>query len=121
MVNAGALMSGDYVTMGMDKKVGEALTELRRPGRNKNSISYVYVVEGSRTFAEYSRHEPCGRRQSDRWRDLDQRVMRSHEQRRNVPISSRPSGRDYEFATPARIRATKLARSDALLVARVLY
>jgi magnesium transporter len=49
-VNAGALMSGDYVTMGMDRKVGEALTELRRSGREKNSISYVYVVEGTRTL-----------------------------------------------------------------------
>jgi len=49
-VNAGALMSSDYVTMGMDRKVGDALTELRRSGRERDSISYVYVVEGPKTL-----------------------------------------------------------------------
>ena len=48
-VTAGALMGGEYVTMGTDKKVGEALAELRRSGREKHSISYVYVVDEGRT------------------------------------------------------------------------
>ena len=38
-VNAAALMSGDHVTMGMDKEVGEALTELRRSGREENAVT----------------------------------------------------------------------------------
>jgi sporulation protein YlmC with PRC-barrel domain/CBS domain-containing protein len=50
-VNAGALMIGDYVTMGMDRKVGETLAELRRSGREKHTIGYIYIVdEGSRTL-----------------------------------------------------------------------
>ncbi|HJX53434.1 MAG TPA: CBS domain-containing protein [Polyangia bacterium] len=50
-VTAGALMSGEYVAMGKDKKVGEALAELRRSGGEKHTISYVYVVdEGRKTL-----------------------------------------------------------------------
>jgi sporulation protein YlmC with PRC-barrel domain/CBS domain-containing protein len=47
-VTAGALMGGEYVAMGKDKKVGEALAELRRSGGEKHTISYVYVVEEGR-------------------------------------------------------------------------
>jgi sporulation protein YlmC with PRC-barrel domain/CBS domain-containing protein len=47
-VTAAALMSSEYVAMGTDKKVGEALAELRRSGREKHTISYVYVVDQGR-------------------------------------------------------------------------
>ena len=50
-VTAGALMSGEYVAMGKDKKVGEALAELRRSDGEKHTISYIYVVdEGRKTL-----------------------------------------------------------------------
>jgi magnesium transporter len=50
-VNAGALMSSDFVTMGLNRKVGDALGELRRSGHEKHTISYVYIVdEGSKTL-----------------------------------------------------------------------
>ena len=50
-VNAAALMSGDHVTMGMDKEVGEALTELRRSGREENAVTLC-----SRTAPRLGRH-----------------------------------------------------------------
>jgi magnesium transporter len=44
-------MSNDYVAMGTEKKVGEVLAELRRSGRERHTISYVYVVdEGKKTL-----------------------------------------------------------------------
>jgi magnesium transporter len=45
-VTAGALMSSDYIAMNKDRKIGEALAELRTSGREKHAISYVYVVNG---------------------------------------------------------------------------
>jgi magnesium transporter len=46
-VTAGALMSGDYVAVGKDRRVGEVLADLRKSGREKHAISYVYVVNGA--------------------------------------------------------------------------
>jgi magnesium transporter len=44
-VTAGALMSGDYVAVGKFEKVGGVLARLRSSGREKEAISYVYVLE----------------------------------------------------------------------------
>jgi magnesium transporter len=43
---AAALMSSDFVTVPRTAKVGEVLAQLRRSGRERSSISYVYVVNG---------------------------------------------------------------------------
>ena len=43
---AGALMSSDYVAVPKSMKVGEVLAQLRRSGREPESIAYVYVVNG---------------------------------------------------------------------------
>jgi CBS domain-containing protein/sporulation protein YlmC with PRC-barrel domain len=44
-VTAGALVSDEWVGMPPERRVGEALAELRRPGREPQQISYVYVVD----------------------------------------------------------------------------
>ncbi|HEY5281669.1 MAG TPA: CBS domain-containing protein [Polyangia bacterium] len=50
-VTAGALMSGDYVAIGKSEKVGKVLAGLRSSGREKEAISYVYVVDdGGKTL-----------------------------------------------------------------------
>lgn len=43
-VTAGALVSHDYVALPPDAKVGETLEILRRSGRERESLSYLYVV-----------------------------------------------------------------------------
>jgi magnesium transporter len=47
-VTAGAVMSTEFVAMTKERKVGDALRELRTPGRDPETISYVYVVEGEK-------------------------------------------------------------------------
>jgi Mg/Co/Ni transporter MgtE len=50
-VTAGALMSVDYVAKGKSEKVGGVLAGLRSSGREKEAISYVYVVDdGGKTL-----------------------------------------------------------------------
>ncbi len=43
---AGALMSSDFVAVPKTMKVGEVLAQLRRSGREPQSLSYVYVLAG---------------------------------------------------------------------------
>ncbi len=43
---AGALMSSDFVTVSRTARVGEVLAQLRRSGRERSTISYLYVVNG---------------------------------------------------------------------------
>ncbi len=43
-VTAGALVSDEWVGMPPDRRVGEALAELRASGREPQQISYIYVV-----------------------------------------------------------------------------
>ena len=42
--SAGALMSGDFVAVQPDTRVGPLLEQIRRSGREPETISYVYVV-----------------------------------------------------------------------------
>lgn len=43
-VTAGALVSHDYVALPPESRVGETLDALRRSGRERESLSYLYVV-----------------------------------------------------------------------------
>jgi magnesium transporter len=43
---ASALMSTDFVAVPRTAKVGEVLGQLRRSGRERKSLSYIYVVNG---------------------------------------------------------------------------
>jgi magnesium transporter len=43
---AAALLSTDYVKVGKEATVGEILSDIRRSGREPETISYVYVVNG---------------------------------------------------------------------------
>jgi magnesium transporter len=45
-VTAGALVSHDYVAYPPEARVGETLDSLRRSGRERESLSYLYVVSG---------------------------------------------------------------------------
>ena len=44
-VTADALLSDEWVGMPPERRVGEALAELRRSGREPQQISYIYVVD----------------------------------------------------------------------------
>jgi magnesium transporter len=45
-VTAQALITTDYFTAGKESRVGEVLDEIRRSGREPDTISYIYVTEG---------------------------------------------------------------------------
>jgi Mg/Co/Ni transporter MgtE len=44
-VTADSLMTQDYLAVGKESRAGEVLAEIRRSGREPDSISYVYVVD----------------------------------------------------------------------------
>jgi CBS domain-containing protein len=45
-VTADSLMTQDYLAVGKESRAGEVLAEIRHSGREPDSISYIYVVEG---------------------------------------------------------------------------
>lgn len=45
-MTAGALASSDYLAVARDVTVGEVLSQIRHSGRERNAVSYVYVVSG---------------------------------------------------------------------------
>jgi magnesium transporter len=51
-VTAHSLMTPDFLAVGKERRVGEVLGDIRRSGREADSISYVYVAEGEERVLE---------------------------------------------------------------------
>ena len=47
-VSAGALLSSAFLAMNQDRKVGDALSEIRTASVEMQALSYIYVVDGGR-------------------------------------------------------------------------